>query len=91
MRPETGAERETSRIGGLRFRIAAFLALALLPIGVLGIVQTRDLAHEVESRSELTLLALTSSAAFGERQVFERAFGAAEGLSAVLDLLRDDP
>ncbi|MBZ8118306.1 sensor histidine kinase [Roseovarius sp. LXJ103] len=91
MWPETGAERETSLTGGLRFRIAAFLALALLPIGALGIVQTRDLAHEVESRSALTLLALTGSAAFGERQVFERAFGAAEGLSAVLDLLRDDP
>jgi len=78
-------------MGGLRFRIAAFLALALLPIGALGIVQTANLDDEVRSREELTTLELTNRAAFGERQIFERAFGAAEGLNAVLRQLRTDP
>ncbi|MCZ4353958.1 sensor histidine kinase [Roseovarius aestuarii] len=71
--------------------MAAVLALALLPIGVMGIMQTRYLSEEVRSHSELTLLALTNRAAFGERQVIERAFGAAEALSSILQLIQDDP
>lgn len=76
---------------GLRFRVAAVLALALLPIGVVGILQTRDLSQEVRIRTELTLQALTDRASFGERQVIERAFGAAEALSSVLLEIRDEP
>lgn len=85
----TQTRRPISR--GLRFRVAAVLALALLPIGVMGMFQNRNLAEEVSNRTELTLLALTDRAAFGERQVIERAFGAAEALSVVLKLIRDDP
>ena len=76
---------------GLRFRVAAVLALALLPIGVVGILQTRDLSQEVRIRTELTLQALPARASFGERQVIERAFGAAEALSSVLLEIRDEP
>lgn len=76
---------------GLRFWVAAFLALALLPIGAMGVLQTRDLSREVDNRSELALLALTNTAAVSERQVFERAFGAAQALTAVLNLMLVEP
>ena len=89
IRTDSAPRRPISR--GLRFRVAAVLALALLPIGVMGIMQTRYLSEEVRSHSELTLLALTNRAAFGERQVIERAFGAAEALSSILQLIQDDP
>jgi two-component sensor histidine kinase len=91
---ETADRTEKARrpiLSGLRFRMAAFLVLALLPIGLLGILQTVELSREVRSRSELTLLALTNNAAFGERQIYERAFGAAEALSSVLRLMRNNP
>lgn len=92
-RGASGAPTNTRRplSESLRFRVAAVLAAALLPIGVVGIVQNQTLAQEVQNRSELTLLALTNRAAFGERQIVERAFGAAEALSSVLQLIRDDP
>lgn len=77
--------------GRLRFRVAALLALALLPIGILGVVQTRSLAIEAQTSSELSLLALTERATFGERQVLERAVGTAEALTPFLELIRDDP
>ncbi|MEB8387819.1 sensor histidine kinase [Rhodobacteraceae bacterium KMM 6894] len=86
---DVAPKRPISR--GLRFRIAAVLALALLPIGVMGILQTRYLTQEVASRTELTVLALSNRAAFGERQVIERAFGAAEALSAILQIIQGDP
>lgn len=84
-----GSKRPNSR--GLRFRIIALLAFALLPIGVLGILQTQNLSREVQNRSELSLLALTNRATFGERQIFERAIGAAEAFSSTFKLMRDDP
>ncbi len=91
--PESG--RVTTLSGklsrGLRVRVAAFLALALLPIGVMSVLQTRDLSYEVDNRSELALLALTNTAAVSERQVFERAFGAAQALTAVLQLMLVEP
>lgn len=86
---DTSSTRALSR--GLRIRVAAFLALALLPIGVMGVLQTHDLSREVDNRSELALLALTNTAAVSERQVFERAFGAAEALTAVLQLMLVEP
>jgi two-component sensor histidine kinase len=88
--PEAG-EAGSPILQGLRFRVAALLALSLLPIGIVTMLQTRELATEVESRSELTLLNLTGWATFGERQVTERALGAAEALSDVLRPLRSDP
>lgn len=86
---EPASKRPVSR--GLRFRVAAMLALTLLPLGVVGILQTRDLTREIRVRTELTLQALTDRASFGERQVIERAFGAAEALRTVLLTIRDEP
>ncbi|MCR8825497.1 sensor histidine kinase [Pseudosulfitobacter koreensis] len=57
----------------------------------MSVLQTRDLSYEVDNRSELALLALTNTAAVSERQVFERAFGAAQALTAVLQLMLVEP
>lgn len=75
----------------LSVRVAIFLSLALLPLGLLAVLQTRDLTREIQSRAELSLLALTDHAASGERQTIERALGAAEALSAVLRMIRTSP
>ena len=71
-------------------RLMLFLSLALLPLGLVAFVQTRDLGHEVRAREELSLLALTQRAASGERLVVERAFGAAEAMGTVTQMLRAD-
>lgn len=75
----------------LRFRVAALLALALLPIGIVGVILTRDFAQEVKERSELSLLAMSERAVFGERQVLDRAVGAGEALVPIVTLIREDP
>ncbi|ASM73935.1 putative sensor histidine kinase pdtaS [Pseudosulfitobacter pseudonitzschiae] len=85
----TTLSRQLTR--GLRVRVAAFLALALLPIGVMSVLQTSDLSREVDNSSELALLALTNTAAVSERQMFERAFGAAQALTSVLQLMLVEP
>ncbi len=75
----------------LSVRVAILLSLALLPLGLLGVLQNRDLTREVRSRSELSLLALTENAAASERQMIERGIGAAEALGAVLRMIRERP
>ncbi len=74
----------------LSVRVAIFLSLALLPLGLLAVLQTRDLSEEARSRSELSLLALTNQAASSERQIIERGLGAAEALSVVLRMVREN-
>lgn len=53
---------------GLAFRVLLFLSLALLPIGLIAIVQTREIAHQSDISAELSLLALTEQASSAERQ-----------------------
>jgi two-component sensor histidine kinase len=65
--------------------------LSLLPIGLVTILQTRELAAEVRSNSELSVLNMTNRAIYEERQLIERVFGAAEALTATVELLREDP
>ncbi|MCE8007430.1 sensor histidine kinase [Aestuariivita sp.] len=67
----------------LTTRVLFFLTLALLPLGVIGVFQNLRLSAEVEQRTELSLLALTERAASGERQIIQRAFGAAQSLSGI--------
>ena len=78
-------------LGSLRFQVLAFLTLALLPIGLLGVLQTRNLTREMQGRYELNLLALTERAYSGEQRVISRAFGAAEALSAVIQQISENP
>ncbi len=85
-----GDRRSWLRGDSLALRVIAFLSLALMPIGLIAIYQTREFQNEAIQRAELSLLALTERAASLEQQTIERAFGAAEAMGVVIDLF-DDP
>ena len=78
------------RLDGLAPRVAAYLSLALLPLGLIALYQTREFHQETEARAELSLLALTEQGTAGVEQVLKEALGAARTLGVVSDLL-DDP
>ena len=78
----------TRRLG---FRVMALLSVALLPLGLIAVMQTRALTNEIQTRSQLSLIALTRNAAAEERQLIQRAFGAARVLSEMIDLIADEP
>ncbi len=76
---------------GLTIRVLLFLSLALLPIGLIAVVQTRQIADQSRESAELSLIAVTEQASSAERQVIQEAFGAAEALTSIVRLRRDDP
>jgi two-component sensor histidine kinase len=76
---------------GLGFRLAALLSLAILPIGLISLVQTLHVSREAERSAEIALLGRTASAAAGERALLQGALGTADALGpAVLEVI-DDP
>lgn len=72
-------------------KLALYLTLALLPLGLIAVWQTRAVMEDSRVRAELMLTALTQRAAQQERQVIERSLGAAAVLSLVALDLRGDP
>lgn len=80
----------TNVLRGLTFRVLLFLSLALLPIGLIAVVQTREIADQNLANAELSLLALTEQASFKERNLIQEAFGAADALASVVNLIRGD-
>lgn len=86
----TGGFLDGNVFRSLAFRMLVFLTLALLPFGLIAVFQTREIVRQADSRSELSLLALTDQAASAERSIFQEAFGAAEVLSALTQLYSND-
>ncbi|QFT58137.1 putative sensor histidine kinase pdtaS [Sulfitobacter sp. THAF37] len=76
---------------GLAVRVLFFLSLALMPIGLIAIVQTWEISKQNQTSAELSLLAVTEQASSAERRVLQEAFGAADALSAMVRLFVDDP
>tara|TARA_R110002049_G_scaffold117332_2_gene270471 strand:- start:49296 stop:51020 length:1725 start_codon:yes stop_codon:yes gene_type:complete len=76
---------------GLTIRVLLFLSLALLPIGLIAVVQTRQIADQSRDSAELSLIAVTEQASAAERRVIQEAFGAAEALTSIVRLRRNDP
>lgn len=76
--------------GGLAARIIGFLSVALIPLGVVAYLQTAELSEETRARSQLSLAALTESAASGERQTILRTLGAAQVLGTAANLYQSD-
>ncbi|APE41988.1 ATPase [Sulfitobacter alexandrii] len=76
---------------GLAVRVLFFLSLALMPIGMIAIVQTWEISSQNQTSAELSLLAVTEQASSAERRVLQEAFGAVEVLSALVRLYLDDP
>ncbi len=71
---------------GLGFRLATLLSLAILPIGLISLVQTLGLSREASRTAEQALLGRTATAAAGERAILQSAFGTADALGpAVLE------
>ncbi|MDM7459508.1 MAG: sensor histidine kinase [Paracoccus sp. (in: a-proteobacteria)] len=78
----------TRRLG---FRLAALLSLAILPIGLISLVQNLHLSRQAAQGTEIALLVRTASAASGERALLQSALASAEALgSSILDVL-DQP
>lgn len=74
----------------LRVRLLAIMSLALLPIGLIAIDQTRKVTENARRNSELALLALVEGAALQERLAIQRAFGAATSIVALYDHLQEN-
>jgi two-component system, sensor histidine kinase PdtaS len=75
----------------LSVRFAVILALALLPAGVIGFIQTRSLQDEIQARSEVALLGATLQAAVSETGLIRRVRGMVASLSMAVPLVIDDP
>ncbi|MEL7098519.1 MAG: sensor histidine kinase [Pseudomonadota bacterium] len=67
------------------------MTLALVPLGMMGVLQTSTLSREVENRSQLQLLALTQTAVSGEKEALLRAQGAAQAIGVMAYRLGDTP
>lgn len=93
---ERGPDRQTERGGpdgrhpllrwgfdGLAPRLAILLTVALLPLGLIALDQTRGLSEEAGRRAVLSLLSRTRDAAAPVQQAVERALGAAEVLAGL--------
>lgn len=75
---------------GLAFRVLFFLSLALLPIGLIAISQTQQIAKQNRVNAELSLLSITEQAASAESQILQEAFGAADAIASIIRLHRGD-
>ncbi|MBV2358406.1 signal transduction histidine kinase [Thalassococcus sp. CAU 1522] len=71
-------------------RIALLMTLAMLPLGLISVYQTRVVIEDARSLSSASLKARTLAAATRERELIEGALGAAKGLASVLPTLDDD-
>ncbi|NUB45784.1 HAMP domain-containing protein [Fertoebacter nigrum] len=79
--------RMTDRIG---FRLAFLLAVALLPLGVVSVVQSAAVLDEARARSEAALTGETMRAAETAVRPIQRARGAAMSLAAAVEPLIGD-
>lgn len=68
---------------GLTGQLVVLITLALLPLGLISVYQTRAVVSEAERLNQAALLAETESAAAAERELIREALGAAQGMSAL--------
>lgn len=76
------------RLGG---RLALMVALAMLPLGLLGLVQSQNVAHETQARSELAVMGETVRAATPEIRLIQSAQTIAATLAQTVLPFVDDP
>ncbi|WP_272848136.1 sensor histidine kinase [Paracoccus saliphilus] len=75
----------TKRLG---FRLGMLLSVAILPVGLMSLIQNLNLSREAERSAEIALLGRTASAASGERALLQSALGSADALGpGVLDAM----
>jgi two-component sensor histidine kinase len=89
---DDGPERKTSRLSGrLGVRLAALLALALLPLGLISVLQSRSLIDEARGQSEAALMGETLHASAREIALIQRGQGVAQSLTASFAVIQKDP
>lgn len=76
-----GRPRLFERLG---VRLAVMLAIALFPVLLISILQSRTLLHEARARSEAALMGETMRAVAGETRLIQEAQGAARVLAQML-------
>ena len=74
----------------LGVRLSALLTVALLPLGLIAVVQTAQVNAVARDREDLVFLALTEQAASRERRAIERAIGVVQGLSVLVPALAEN-
>ncbi|SMH53274.1 sensor histidine kinase [Maritimibacter sp. HL-12] len=67
----------------LGFRLVSVLTLALLPLGLIAVVQNYRVVAEAQHSADTALLGLTSESVAGERALIQSAMGSAEALGPV--------
>ncbi|MEM7439145.1 MAG: histidine kinase dimerization/phosphoacceptor domain -containing protein [Pseudomonadota bacterium] len=81
---QTGIATALAGIRAVGPQIALFLTVALLPIGLIAIYQTRSATQLANEQLDATYVALTSEAALPQRELIQRAFGATDALLEML-------
>ena len=74
----------------LRARLIVMISLALLPVGLMAILQTRNVTEKARRNAELALLAMVEQSALQERLVIQRAFGVADGIAEIAPEIEGD-
>ncbi len=82
--------REFTQSFSLTVLLAGLLTLALLPIGAVGIWQTRAVISDADKEARDGVLARTLDLASNERNLLQRAVGASSGLGAMFPELAYD-
>lgn len=80
-----------TRFDTLGVRLAALLTLAILPLGLIAVLQTYRAIDEARERTSAALLGETLQAARPARSEIHRAVGAAGALAVAVQPLLDDP
>jgi two-component sensor histidine kinase len=72
-------------------RLAVMIALAMLPLGLLGVVQTRNLVDEAETRSRLAVMGATVQAAGPEIRLIRQTQAMSRTLAQTIQPYVRDP
>ncbi|SFB12045.1 Two-component sensor histidine kinase, contains HisKA and HATPase domains [Poseidonocella pacifica] len=75
---------------GLATRLVGLLTLALLPLGIVSLYQTNAVINEADRLSRALVLAETERAASIQRELMDRAMGAARGLAVSVEATTGD-
>lgn len=86
-RPTKSAVRPWERVNA---RFALILALALLPLSVISLIQTRDLQYEAQARTAEAMLGATLRAATGEIGIIRFAQGAVAALASTPSVIASE-
>lgn len=88
---KTGLRTSIRFWDSLGVRVGVLLTVALLPLGLIAMLQAGQTAMEANRATETALLGRTAEAAASERALLLGTFGAAEGLSGSVMDVADDP